>query len=168
MEKENFNVWCIQKVKYRFYRGAQLGLFRFEWKNMWFRSRRSRKTSFDVLQSTSLPWCWVTWWRTGPTGRKKEYFSCKFGGQCPVIPQKECPGTYKVCIEECPNHFFSFLDMARDPETQEKIMVSSAHWAQYPLVSNFDPRNDNFKGILLLVAQNSLFLTNKSQKQIQP
>ena len=32
-------------------------------------------------------------------------------------------GTYKVCIEKCPDHFFTFLDMASDQETQAKIMV---------------------------------------------
>ena len=40
-----------------------------------------------------------------------------------LIHDKECPGTYKVCINECPNHFFTLMDITTDPETQMKVQV---------------------------------------------
>ena len=40
------------------------------------------------------------------------------------ILKKECPGTYKVCVSECPSHFFTLLDVGTDPETQILIRVS--------------------------------------------
>ena len=54
-----------------------------------------------------------------------------YGDRTPVIPEKECPGTYKVCMKECPDNFFTFLDMATDPETQQLIMVRNSKNDQF-------------------------------------
>ena len=38
------------------------------------------------------------------------------------VSSLDSPGTYKVCMKQCPDNFFTLLDMATDQETQQIIM----------------------------------------------